>query len=304
MSRIRKLAAAVLLLAVVGGIASWLASAPRRLDAATLAAAPAGDAARGERVFWTGGCASCHARPGSEGGARLELAGGAELATPFGTFVAPNVSWHADGIGGWSFDDFANALMRGVAPDGRHYFPAFPYTSYARMELADVADLFAYMRTLPAVAGEAPPHRVGFPFNVRRGLGLWKLLFLDGDAVVPLPDASAAATRGRYLAEGAAHCGECHTPRNALGGLDRSRWMAGAPNPAGRGSIPNITPGASDVGSWSEDEIATFLETGFTPEFDSAGGQMAEVVKSLAELPADDLAAIAAYLKALPAISP
>jgi mono/diheme cytochrome c family protein len=302
MQFILKLAVALILLAAAGGLVLWFASAPRRLDDAALAAAPEGDAARGERIFWAGGCASCHAATVSEGEARLQLAGGVELATPFGTFVAPNISQHPDGIGGWSFADFANAMKRGVSPDGSHYFPAFPYTSYAKMEIADVADLFAFLQTLPPVAGEAPDHNVGFPYSARRGIGLWKLLFLNDEPVVALGDQSEAAARGRYLAEGPAHCGECHTPRNAIGGLDESRWLAGAPNPVGRGRIPNITPGGH-INSWSEADIANFLETGFTPEFDSAGGRMAEVVKTLAELPAEDRAAIAAYLKAVPAIS-
>lgn len=299
---LRKLAIAVVVFAIAGGLAFWFLTAPDRLDAATLEQTPAGDAARGELVFWAGGCASCHAAPGSEGEARLQLLGGVELPSPFGTFVAPNISPHEDGIGGWSLGDFANAMMRGVSPGGRHYFPAFPYPSYARMELADVADLFAFMQTLPPVAGEAPPHKVGFPFNVRRGVGLWKLLYFGDGPVVAVAETGPAA-RGRYLAEGPAHCGECHTPRNAIGGPDKTRWLGGAPNPAGRGTIPNITPGGPDVGGWSEEDIASYLETGFTPEFDSAGGQMAEVVKNLAELPADDRAAIAAYLKAVPAVS-
>lgn len=301
---IRKLALVLGVLVLLGGLAFWFLTAPQRLDTAMLQAVPAGDAARGELVFWAGGCASCHAASGAEGDARLALGGGVELVSPFGTFVAPNVSPHADGIGGWSFEDFANALMRGVSPSGNHYFPAFPYTSYARMEVGDVADLFAFMQTLPHVAGVAPAHRIGFPYNVRRVVGLWKRLYLSPDHAVALAGASEQVARGQYLAEGPGHCGECHTPRNAIGGLEMSRWLGGAANPTGRGMIPNITPGSPDVGSWGEDDIASYLETGFTPDFDSAGGQMAEVVKNLAELPAADRAAIAAYLKAVPAISP
>ena len=157
-------------------------------------------------------------------------------------------------------------------------------------------------RPLPPVAGGAAGHQLGFPYNVRRGVGVWKRLFLDEGQVVALDNPSEAVARGQYLVEGPGHCGECHTRRNFMGGLDRSQWLGGAPNPAGRGTIPNITPGSSSFASWSEADIANFLETGFTPEFDSAGGEMAEVVKSLARLPADDRAAIAAYLKAVPAI--
>lgn len=304
MSLVRKLVVAAIVLAVAGGVAAWFLTAPSRLAPAALASVAEGDAERGERVFWAGGCASCHAAAGATGEARLELGGGLELNTPFGTFVAPNISTHpGDGIGGWTFEHFANAMMRGVSPGGSHYYPAFPYASYARMQIGDVADLFAYMNTLPQVAGEAPGHRLGFPFNIRRGLGVWKLLFLDDGAVVALDNPSEEVAHGRYLAEGPAHCGECHTPRNLMGGLDKSRWLAGAPNPAGRGTIPNITSGSPSFASWSEADIANFLETGFTPEFDSAGGEMAEVVKSLAQLPADDRAAIAAYLKTVPAVT-
>jgi len=302
--RRRTILAGVAALAAAGAAALWFASAPDRLDPAVIAAAPAGDATRGEHVFWAAGCASCHAAPGATGAARLRLAGGVALDTPFGRFVAPNVSPHpGDGIGGWSFGDFANALMRGVAPDGRHLYPAFPYTSYARMTIADVADLYAFMRTLPPVEGRAAGHEIGFPYNVRRGLGLWKWLYLTPAPAVTLPEPSPEVARGQYLVEALGHCGECHTPRNFLGGPDRTRWLAGAPAAAGPGRVPGITPGAAQVGGWSEDEIAEYLSSGFTPDFDSAGGAMAEVVLNTAELPDADRNAIAAYLKAVPPVA-
>lgn len=300
MALIRKLIAAVAVVLVLGGAAAWYLTMPQRLSAETLSAMPEGDPARGERIFWAGGCASCHAAEGASGEERLRLTGGLGLESPFGTFVAPNISPHPDGIGGWSRQDFANAMMRGVSPNGRHYYPAFPYTSYARMEIADVADLFAFLKTLPSVEGEARGHEVGFPFNIRRGLGLWKLLYLDDEPVVELADAGEAVMRGRYLVEALAHCGECHTPRNFLGALDTGHWLAGAAAPDDGGGIPNITPSEDGIGGWSEAEIVTLLETGFTPEFDSVGGDMTEVVRTLSELPASDLEAIAAYLKAVP----
>jgi mono/diheme cytochrome c family protein len=263
---------------------------------------PEGDAERGERIFWASGCASCHAREGARGEDMLELAGGLELETDFGTFVAPNISMHAvDGIGEWTAEDFANAMLRGVSPDGRHYYPAFPYASYARMDPADVADLHAFMRTLPAVEGGAPDHDLSFPFNIRRGLGLWKALYLDESPVVELESDDEQVLRGQYLVEGPGHCGECHSPRDFMGGTDTSRWLAGAPSLEGRGRIPNITPSADGIGEWSQFEIAAYLETGFTPDFDSAGGRMAMVVRNLANLPEEDREAIAAYLKAIPA---
>lgn len=297
--------AALALLAVAGGGIFWWLTAPERLSGEVLAAATApGDAGRGERIFNAAGCTSCHSRPGGAPEARLELAGGLKLTTEFGTFVAPNISSDTtDGIGDWSAEDFANAMMRGVAPDGAHYYPAFPYTSYARMKPSDVADLHAYMTTLPAVQGAAPGHELSFPFTVRRGVGLWKRLYLDvsGAPVVALADASEAAKAGQYLVEGPGHCGECHTPRNAMGGPKTGAWLSGAVAAEGDGVVPNITPGEGGIADWSAGDIAYYLESGFTPDFDSAGGAMAAVQKNMALLPAEDREAIAAYLKAIPA---
>lgn len=256
-----------------------------------------GDADRGEQVFWAAGCASCHSADGARGDDRLVLAGGRSFDSEFGTFHAPNISTDAEhGIGTWTLAQFGNAMLRGVSPEGEHYYPAFPYTAYLRVELQDVADLKAYMDTLPASDRPNDAHELAFPFNLRRTVGVWKRLFMN-DAFVVDGDLSEQQQRGRYLAEALAHCGECHTPRNALGGLDTSRWLAGAPNPSGRGSIPNITPAEL---TWSEREIAGYLASGFTPSFDSVGGSMTAVVDSLGRLPAEDLDAIAAYLKAVP----
>lgn len=212
------------LAAVVAGAAFWFLTAPERIDDEQRTALGAGDPVRGEQVFWAGGCASCHAAPGASGEARLQLMGGERLETPFGTFVAPNISSdQQDGIGRWSAEDLANAMLKGVSPAGSHYYPAFPYTSYARMQPGDIADLHAFMQTLPAVAGKAPPHEIGFPYNLRRGLGLWKRLYLDPAPVITAPDADERVVRGQYLVEGPGHCGECHTPRDALGGIDKGR---------------------------------------------------------------------------------
>ncbi|HMO09828.1 MAG TPA: cytochrome c, partial [Paracoccaceae bacterium] len=236
----------------------------------------------------------CHFPPGAEGEARRVLAGGQRFATQFGTFVAPNVSPDPDhGIGGWTLAEFAGAVTRGVSPAGEHYFPAFPYTAYQRMTLQDVADLWAFWPALPASDTPSQPHQVAFPFSIRRSIGGWKMLFGGGDWALA-GNLTPTEGRGRYLVEALAHCGECHTPRGALGGLDRTRWLAGAPNPNGPGRIPNITPGALD---WTEGEIAAYLTSGFTPGFDSAGGHMALVVDNMAKLPEADRQAVAAYLK-------
>jgi len=290
----RNFALILVLLIVLGGAVFWVITQPRTADAAEVAALT-GDAARGEAVFHAAGCASCHA--GEADPALLE--GGMAFPSPFGTFHAPNITPSAAGIGGWSAADLASAMQHGTSPAGAHYYPAFPYGSYANAETQDIVDLHAYLMTLPASETPSRPHEVGFPFNIRRTLGGWKFLFLRPGWVVDPGDLTEQETRGRYLAEALAHCGECHTPRNALGGLVRSRWLAGAENPAGEGRVPGITPATL---SWSEGEIAEYLSSGFTPEFDVVGGHMAAVVEELAKLPAEDRAAIAAYLKRVPPV--
>ncbi|RWA63714.1 cytochrome c [Mesorhizobium sp.] len=299
---LRKLVGAALVLGGVGAVAGWVMSAPVRLDAATVAQLGPGDAAKGKRIFYAGGCTSCHAKPGAKGEDRLALTGGLELKTPFGTFVPPNISQDTkDGIGAWSEEDFANAMLKGVSPAGEHFYPAFPYASYTRMKPSDVADLYAFMKTLPAVAGKEPDHQLAFPFNIRRGIGLWKRLYLNPGPVIALADgATDKVAAGRYLVEGPGHCGECHTPRDLAGGTRKSEWLAGATAAEGSGIVPNVTAGEGGIGEWSEGDIANYLETGFTPDFDSVGGAMVDVQKNMAELTADDRAAIAAYLKAVP----
>ena len=294
-----RLLSGLALVAAAGLALGYGLTRPRPLPAADLAGLT-GDPVAGERVFWASGCASCHAAPGAKEDDRLVLSGGMRLASPFGTFVAPNISPDPDhGIGGWSLQDFASAMKRGVSPEGTHLYPAFPYTTYTRMELQDIADLKAFMDTLPASDRPNEPHEIGFPFNQRILLGPWKLLNLDSAWVMADPP-DAETARGRYLVEAMGHCGECHTARNPIGGIDPGRWMGGAPNLSGKGRIPNITPAALD---WSAGDIAYYLKSGFTPDFDSAGGEMSEVVTNLAHLPDADLAAIAAYVKALPPVA-
>ncbi|WP_298986711.1 cytochrome c [uncultured Roseibium sp.] len=303
---------AILVLVVLAGIAAaigWGLSAPTRMSAEEASALKEGDPAKGELVFWAGGCASCHAEKGAKGDDLLNLGGGLRLETPFGVFVAPNISSSkADGIGGWSLIDFANAMTHGTSPDGQNFYPAFPYTSYARMTPEDLGDLYAFMATVPSVEGKAASHELGFPFNIRRGLGLWKRMFLDPAPVISQPSGDGEIDaelweRGRYLVEGPGHCGECHTPRDFTGGLVLSDWLGGAPAPTGEGRIPDITPTQGGFGSWSAADIAYYLESGFTPEYDSVGGEMVHVQENMARLPASDRNAIAAYLKAIPTVA-
>ena len=293
----------LLVAAVVGAGVFWFVTAPRPLDQERLAAIEAVDAdpGRGETIFWAGGCASCHAADGAEGEDRKILSGGHRLNSDFGTFVVPNISPDPDvGIGRWSLADFSNAMLAGVSPSGGHFYPSFPYGSYVRMTDQDVADLFAYLGTLPPSDQANAAHELKFPFSIRRLVGGWKFLFFNDAARVELADADDQLKRGQYLVEGPGHCGECHTPRNFLGGFRSNEWLAGAPNPEGKGVVPNITPGGPDVSGWSASDIAYYLESGFTPDFDSVGGSMVDVQKNMAELEGSDREAIAAYLKAVP----
>ena len=287
-------------------LAAWWIIEPRPLASADLPE-HVPDPSAGERVFWTGGCASCHASPvkgkRAKGEAKFLLGGGLELDTPYGVFRVPNISSHdEDGIGRWSMLEFVNAMQRGVSPDKRHYYPSFPYTSYARMAVEDVMDLRVYLDTLPSVAGRITDHTLDFPWTFRRGIGAWKRRYLESDWTVRLESSDATVERGRELVEAAGHCGECHTARDRFGGVLKERWLGGAPNPDGRGRIPNITPGGKNTAGWSAGDIAYYLESGFTPEYDTVGGSMVAVQENMAMLPKADREAIAAYLKAIPTV--
>lgn len=288
---------ALVVLALVGAGAAWVLTAPDPLPAAELEALD-GDPERGRVLFAAAGCASCHVAPDAEAAEAPVLAGGQRFVTQFGTFVAPNVSPSPQGIGDWTDAQVMNAVLRGVSPEGQHYYPAFPWNAYNKAEPQDVADIVAHMRALPPSDAESLPHEVPFPFNVRRAIGGWKLLFMQDEWVL-VGDLAPEVERGRYLVEALAHCGECHTPRNVLGGLRTGAWLAGAPDPAGDGHSPNITPAGLQ---WTEEQVVAMLQSGFTPEFDVVGGEMAKVVANTRQLPPENLAAIAAYLKAVPPV--
>jgi mono/diheme cytochrome c family protein len=296
--RLRTLIVAFLVLALAGLAVFYVLTIPSLAVKGPLPARTA-DLANGETMFNIGGCASCHATPKQDDHKRL--GGGLGLTTPFGTFMVPNISSDPKhGIGAWSEEDFVNAMLRGVGRNGEHLYPAFPYTSYQRMKLDDVRDLYAFMKTLPADSTPSQPHALSFPFNIRRGLGLWKLLFADGKTFVPDPGKSAEINRGAYLIEGPGHCAECHSPRNFLGGIIEARRFSGGPDPEGKGWVPNMTPHADGLATWSEKDVAYLLESGFTPSMDSVGSSMADVVLNTGRLSALDRAAMAAYIKALP----
>ncbi|NVO15651.1 MAG: c-type cytochrome [Rhodoplanes sp.] len=294
---LRKLIIVAVLVLVTGAAAVYVLTEPARVPTAILAAhTPNLD--NGRTMFFAGGCASCHASSKED---RTRLGGGMALHSPFGTFYAPNISPDpADGIGRWSEADFVSAMQDGTSPDGRHYYPAFPYTSYQRMEPSDLRDLFAFLKTLPAVAGKVQDHDMAFPFSVRRGIGLWKLVYLDGTPFRPDPSRSAAWNRGAYLVNGPGHCAECHSPRDSFGGIRAGQRFAGGPNPEGEGWVPNIT--GKGLAKWSAKDVAYMLETGELPDGDSVGGGMAAVVRNTAQLSAEDRAAMAEYLKSLPPV--
>ena len=190
------------------------------------------------------------------------------------------------------------ACSRGRRRTGTHYFPAFPYASYQHAKVEDVRDLFAYLKTLAPVSGKARDHDVPFPFNIRRNVGIWKWLFMDGKPYAPILRIRRNGIAAPISSTRLGHCAECHSPRNFLGGIVSAQRFAGGPNPEGEGWVPNITQ--KGLGEWSAKDIAYFLETGQMPDGDSAGGSMARVIKNTSQLSPEDRAAMAEYLKSLP----
>jgi mono/diheme cytochrome c family protein len=288
----------ILVLGLIAVAAFWSLTSPGR-QRAGLEPIPAGqpDLENGRTMFFAGGCSSCHATPEQED--KTRLGGGVALTSAFGTFYAPNISPHPrGGMGDWTPEQFSRAMRGGVAPDGRHYYPSFPYTSYQRMTPADVRDLFVFLKTLPPVEGRAREHDLPLVFTFRRGLGLWKLLFLDGHMFVPDASKSASWNRGGYLVEGPGHCAECHSPRNIFGAIEADRRFSGGPNPEGKGTVPNITPhGLKD---WTKSDVAEVLLSGATPEGDRVGGAMTAVVRNTSQLADADRDAMAEYILSLP----
>jgi mono/diheme cytochrome c family protein len=286
------------ILVVIGAAAFSFLTSPGR-QRAGLEPIPAGqpELENGRTMFFAGGCSSCHATPEQED--KTRLGGGVALTSAFGTFYAPNISPHPrDGIGRWTPEQCLRAMRGGLSPDGRHYYPSFPYTSYQRMTPADVRDLFVFLKTLPPVEGRAREHDLPLVFTFRRGLGLWKLLFLDGQMFVPDASKSAYWNRGAYLVEGPGHCAECHSPRNIFGAIEADRRFSGGPNPEGKGTVPNITPhGLKD---WTKSDVAEVLLSGATPEGDRVGGAMTAVVRNTSQLADADRDAMAEYILSLP----
>jgi mono/diheme cytochrome c family protein len=268
------------------------------LLATTGGASAQGDAKRGEYLVHAGGCVGCHTENKKEA---VPFAGGRALKTSFGTFYGPNITPHPQaGIGRWTEADFIRAMREGNGPDAAHYFPAFPYPSFTKITDGDLRDLFAYLRTLPPNARPSQPHDLTFPFGFRFSLAGWKWLFFTPGPFVPDPKASPAVNRGAYLVQALGHCGECHTPRNFLGGPKRDRFLAGGKGPEGK-NVPNLTP--TRLKKWSDGELKEFFVTGLTPDGDAPAEAMAEVINNTtSKLTPEDLAAVIAYLRTLPAL--
>jgi mono/diheme cytochrome c family protein len=258
-----------------------------------------GPVERGAYVFRASGGCSCHTDIERDGDF---MAGGRGIATPFGTIYATNITPDKEtGIGTWSEADFIRSMTEGVAPDGSHYYPVFPYTSFTRMTARDLSDLKAYLFSLPPIKKENLANDLAPPFSWRFTLGFWKLLHFARGPFATNPEQSDEWNRGAYLVEALAHCGECHTPRTATGGLQENLAYAGsAEGPEGE-LAPNITPDKeTGIGTWSSADITWYLQNGFEPEGDSAQGLMWELIEhGYQHLSEDDLAAMAVYLRGL-----
>jgi mono/diheme cytochrome c family protein len=276
-------------------LASGLAAGAPAAFAQT--AAQNNPAARGAYLAVAADCAACHTAAGGK-----PYAGGLPITTPLGNIFASNITpSQADGIGGWSEQDFARALRQGVRKDGANLYPAMPYTAYAGLTDADVAALYAYFtQNVQPVDAPAPATKLPFPFSIRASMMGWNLLFLHGKPFQPDPAHDAQWNRGAYLSEALAHCSTCHTPRNALMAEQPSQAMAGAS--LGTWYAPNITSDPQHgIGGWNADQLAAYLVTGHSGNGSQAGGPMREAIdRSFSHLSAADIAAIVTYIRSLP----
>ena len=253
------------------------------------------DAKRGQYLATAAGCAGCHTEEKKDA---VPFAGGRALKTPFGTFYGPNITPHPQsGIGGWSEAVFMKALREGTRPDGAHYYPAFPYTSFTKIVDSDSRDLFAYFRSIPPNARASQPHDLKFPFGFRILNHIWKWLFFTPGGFAPDASKSQELNRGAYLVQALAHCGECHTPRNFLGVSKKNRFLAGGKGPDNK-DIPNITP--TRLKNMSDSDLLQYLQTGLTADGDVAAEPMSEVItNTLAKLSDPDIKALMGYLRTL-----
>ena len=257
-----------------------------------------GDAKRGEYLVKAGGCLGCHTEDKKDA---VPFAGGRALKTPFGTFFGPNITPHPQaGLGKWAEADFVRAMRHGRRPDGANYFPAFPYPSFTKINDRDLRDLWAYLRTLAPSSRASQPHDLGFPFGWRFLVTVWKWFFFTPGPFSGDPAAAPAVSRGAYLVQALGHCGECHTPRNFLGGPKRGRLLAGGKTPEGK-DVSNLTP--TGLKKWSDKDLTDFLVTGTLPDGDVPAEAMGEVIRNTtSQLTPQDLTALIAYLRSLPPV--
>jgi mono/diheme cytochrome c family protein len=300
MRKSRTLAAIVVVLAVAAAAFWWL-TRPDPLPASAIPAHRA-DLRNGETLYRAGSCLACHRPP--DGAPSLDRnlpSGGRPFPTPVGVFYPQNITPDPEtGIGKWSDVDFVNAMARGLAPDGRHYFPAFPYMAYRAMRLSDLLDLRAFLMSLPAVS--APDREADVPFVAiaRRGVGLWKRLAFRQRPWPAAATASPTWNRGAYLVNGPGHCGECHTPKSWLMVEDLRQHLAGGPHPAGEGKVPSLHGLVARKRYKDVNDLVLALQNGETFGYEhlSSGG-MAQIQESLSHLPEADLRAISEYLLSL-----
>ncbi len=294
-----------LLVASVMAMGLWIGAAPA--IAAPAAATDAGArarlddpalVARGKYLATIGDCRTCHTVRGGPA-----FAGGRELPTPFGTVPAPNITPDPEtGIGKWTFDDFWSALHNGVAPGGKLLYPAFPFTSYTHVTRKDAYAIFAYLKSVPAVAKANASPDLRFPYDIRSGMLLWRSLHFKEGVYQPDAGKSAQWNRGAYLVQGLGHCNECHTTRGALGGTRPNQFLAGGMIPAQDWYAPSLStkPGGGLAG-WRREDIVQLIKTGQSSR-GAVFGPMAEVVRrSTQHLTDADVQAIAVYLQSLPA---
>ena len=263
----------------------------------------AADAKRGAYIYTAAGCQGCHTTP-KDAKAKVLLAGGRALKTPFGTYYTPNITPDPEsGIGKWSEADFKRALRDGKTPDGENYFPVFPYTAYTKMSDADMEDLWAYLTSVAPVRRANQPHDTKFIFGWRMMMWPWRVMNFKAGSMKADLGKGVSWNRGAYLVEALSHCGECHTPRDPLGGLKAEMHLAGTVDGPGGDPVPNITPDKeTGIGNWSEDDYESLFGLGMLPDGDFIGGEMTEVYENTAKLSDTDRRAMTVYLRSLPAI--